>query len=383
MSTQKRVLVPASPENILQSHVGVIVIILCGMAGLLGTLGICMYGYVKFRRARRAKLEKDLGNEIKKGSIIHLTRVKTDGTSRSKSSEDTLPKRPRSFGNDYGVVGFGNCRTSFMESITGSYGGILPGDIDLPENGASTARNIRDTSAILTPPKTPDKCKISAIQHWNQAAEEYSGPPEPLMMRDTALLEVAIPPPLAINGDGKELPNLPMSRGRLQRAGEVDPPLFGAVKRASMRRRARSKNQAWDTPGSWSCQVSSLRRFGELEARRGNNRARKERYLKRISTDSKLVEGLPFSESPSYETVKPRSGSAGEAIDAHKSNLETEGYRESIISAYDKDSTDDTSEYIGEDTYLWKPLPRPPMEGGWLFGEAKMLDQPSGNILAI
>ncbi|RVD84826.1 uncharacterized protein DFL_003165 [Arthrobotrys flagrans] len=283
MSTQKRVLVPASPENILRTHVGVILITLCTVAALLGTLGV-MYGYVKFRRAKRSKLEKKLEHEGMNDSIIHLARIKTDektASRRSKSWEKIFPRRPTSFGNDYGMIGFENCGTSYMESIIR---GVLPGDVVLPENGASTARNIRNTSAVLTPPMTPDKCKIPVIQHWNQIVPEYPRLPGPLAIGNTSLLEVPIPPPLAISKEGKELPSSPITRGRrMQRWEEVDRPLFGAVKRASMRRRARSKNGVWDTPRSKSqlgIGSSSLRRFRELEARR-SARARKEKYRKR------------------------------------------------------------------------------------------------------
>ncbi|KAK6524360.1 hypothetical protein TWF281_011268 [Arthrobotrys megalospora] len=371
MSTQKRVLVPASPENILQSHVGVIVIILCGVAALLATLGICMYSYVKFRRARRRKLEKENDHERLKDSIIHLTKVNTDGTSGSRGSDETLPRRPASFGNDYGMIGFGNCRTSYMESITGSGHGVLPGDVVLPENGASTARNIRDTSAVLTPPMTPDKCKLPSIQHWTQPLEGYPGPTEPLRIGG-APFEVPIPPPLTISKKNveKELPNVPLSRGRrIQRWDEIDQPLFGTVKRASMRRRARSRNLL-DRPRSKSRQgveTSSLRKFGELEARRG----RKGRYRNRKSADGKILEGLPFSESPSYETVQLGSETAVEVVQTDEVE-KTEGYRASLISAYDRDSTDDSSDYGESESYLWKPLPKPPVESNWPSGRAEM-----------
>ncbi|KAF3088873.1 hypothetical protein TWF102_009829 [Orbilia oligospora] len=345
MPTQKRVLVPASQENILQSHVGVILITLCGVAGLLGTLGICTYGYVKFRRAKMVKLEKKLEHERIKASIVHLSKTRTDETSRrSKSSDDTLPKRPSSLGNDYGMIGFGNCRTSYLESIAGSSKGVLPGDVVLPENGASTARNIRDTSAVLTPPMTPDRCRLPTIQHWN-LPEERSGLPEPLTIGNTTLMEVPIPPPLAIRKEEKELPSPPITRGRkVQRWEEVDPPLFGAVKRASMRRRARSKSEGIET--------SSLRRFGELEARRGNARAKKEKYKRGRSTD--------WSEM------------AVEVVEQDAMNLGHEGYRASIIEAYGKEEIDEGSEYGDEEGYLWKPLPKPPIESGWPVGRAEM-----------
>ncbi|KAK6506559.1 hypothetical protein TWF506_011464 [Arthrobotrys conoides] len=367
MPTQKRVLVPASQENILQSHVGVILITLCGVAGLLGTLGICMYGYVKFRRAKRVKLDKKLEHERLKDSIVHLARVKTDETStsrRSKSSEGTIPKRPTSFGNDYAMVGFGNCRSSYMESITGSSRGVLPGEVVLPETGASTAGNIRGTSAVLTPPMTPDKCRLPSIQHWNLPG--CPGLPEPLTIGNKTMLEVPIPPPLAIRKEDKELPSPPITEGRkMQRWEEVDPPLFGAVKRASMRRRARSKSQDVET--------SSLRRFGELEARRGSSRAKKEKYKRGRSVDSsKLLEGLPFSESPSYETVRPGSEMAVEVVEQSGMNLGHEGYRASIIEAYGREETDEESEYGDDEGYLWKPLPKPPVESGWPLGRAEM-----------
>ncbi|KAK6511094.1 hypothetical protein TWF481_000016 [Arthrobotrys musiformis] len=311
-----------------------------------------------------------------KDSIVHLTKIRTGGTSSSKVSEETLPKRPASFGSDYGMVGFGNCRTSYMESITGSSSGILPGDVVLPENGASTARNIRDTSAVLTPPMTPDRCRLPAIQHWNQIVHGCPELPEPLKIGETPLLEIPIPPPLAINKEGKDLPGIPTTGGRkVQRWEELDPPLFGAVKRASMRRRARSKNRAWDTLSNESRQVfesPSLRRFGELEARRSSARARKEKYRKKKSTESLLQEGLPFSHSSSYETIQPGSDAALGIAEAGETNLGHEGYRESIISAYARESTDQDSDYGEEERYLWKPLPKPPVENNWPLGRVEM-----------
>ncbi|KAK6331557.1 hypothetical protein TWF718_002106 [Orbilia javanica] len=377
MATQKRVFVPASSENILQSHVGVIIITLCGVAALLGTLGICMYGYVKFRRAKKDKLDKELEHEGMKESIIHLAKVKTDGSTseRSKSSEETLPRRPISLGNDYGMVGFGNCRTSYMESIAGSSSAVLPGDVVLPENGASTARTIRDTSAVLTPPMTLDRCKLPSIQHWNQPIERCLGLSEPLKIGNTTLLEIPIPRPLTINKEDKELPGLPVNRGGEIRGWEkFDAPVFGAVKRASMRRRARSRNESWDSPKDNNRQgvgTSSLRKFGELEARKGSARTKKEKYRKRRSTDSsKLPEGLLFPQSPSYETVNLGSDAVTEVTGPEETNLGHDGYSVSLIEAYRCEETENSEN--GEENYLWKPLPKPPVENGWPLGRAEM-----------
>ncbi|KAK6540558.1 hypothetical protein TWF694_009349 [Orbilia ellipsospora] len=350
-------LAPSTQSGLLKSHIVLVVVILSGVVGIFGTFALCTFLFLRCRCARRREIgiaeQEDMMN-----SIIPPTTIKTELTTKSGSSADTFPRRPASLGDDYDVIGFGNCQAEGLESIAGSSGCVLPGDVFVPENGASTARSIRDTSAILTPPLTPEKCKLPAIEHWYH--------------QDTTLksrgkvgsgLLPGLPPHARRNfvGSDQSLPFLqPLNRRRRGRNTGDEQPIFGTAERSSMKQRNSMKltGQFQDRSRSSSRQRPTqhkLRRFGELEVTTANRRVWKEKYRKHMNRERGLNE-IPLSRNASYETMRP--GLDVDMADGEASDWERkyDGYRESIISAYRKASAGQEE----TETCFWKPLPKPP-----------------------
>ncbi|EPS37120.1 hypothetical protein H072_9273 [Dactylellina haptotyla CBS 200.50] len=365
-----RTMPPTDPSTVLKSHWVLAVIILSGIVGIFGGISLCKYILTKTKTVKTGNKRREpkhyLGVlERGKRIIFPMRKIKTNATTGTQSSEGTLPPCVGSPGTEYGVVGFGNCQAECLESIAGSSGAVLPGDISVPDDGALAARGIQDTSKMLTPPMKPETCKFTTIKHWYHPASQTGRTSGTL---DKARQSFPVGPGEDLGLDGEEEPLalvIPRWQGvedRKHNSWEkslltgIPSSLtkFGKTRRSSLG----EKDKVTGQPQS----KQTLRKFGDTEDRTprsywevGN---REHDYFRRSLS---VIDSVSFLANTSYETIKLDAGP--ESVETAEGDRGYDGYRESIISGYGKSVTDgDPNGSQDPEAYLWKALPKPPAE---------------------
>ncbi|KAJ6258837.1 hypothetical protein Dda_6891 [Drechslerella dactyloides] len=271
---------------ILRSHVGVVFAILGGVAFLIIVTAIAAHIYLR------------CGNTLSH----HLG----DGHHR------------------YGMVEFGGFDAESIEPIKRDSGAFLPGDVVIPDISALTARKIRDTSAELTPPTTPERPRLTAIYHWYRPKEDpiaSENTPEISSVEQEIL--AAAPDPLCVPYRHR----LPLEYNK-----ELPfPPNNGSEQDSTYSKRLGSQSVPAES------QDPKLISFENLE--NWKTRVRKELWKGGVAVRRQTALGL------------------------------------SIISAYREEPQDTQQDGEEQDTemFLWKPLPRPPMERDWNKSAAAMV----------
>ncbi|KAK6338161.1 hypothetical protein TWF696_001632 [Orbilia brochopaga] len=378
---------PANTSLILKSHLGVVFAILGGIAVLIVITATAVYFYLK-AHYRKIKERQEQAIELEQQAPWAsppdppaLARVKTQSSSGIDPAEDALLRRPDDLSHRYGMADFGGFDPGSIKSIANNSRPFLPGDVVIPENCASAARKIRDTSAVLTPPTTPERHKITTIDHWyiprGDAEAIRSVQKAPILeaeMLDAAPVPLAIPDRNQLSSNhAKKLPMPPADRLQEDNTYRSRPEKRGIYGegRANGRRRSQSAASLL-TNRRQSPHVHRLRKFGELEDN-GRDRSWKLKHGSQVGRSMQVKEILSMLTSPSYETIK---------LDSHFSTSSDElaegdggGYRASIISAYRQELQDDEQQGGEPDAKmcLWKPLPKPPVERVWGVGGVAMI----------
>ncbi|KAF3941856.1 hypothetical protein ABW19_dt0208743 [Dactylella cylindrospora] len=382
-------------SKVFQAHLGVVLACVGGVTVSVTILLLSAYFCARKRRLKRQAVEERAARREKRNGTVfamaeQLTSVRTDGSGQSGNTDDPEcfgPQSPKRFGgldNNYSLIGFGNCNAECLESIAGdlSQGGrVLPGDVALPD--AVFAQGVRDARTELTPPTTPDKSKLPAIEHWYRPVQPdkmlslHIGSPMLARNQTASEIEPRVFRPLHTQvhhqpvDKNKALPLRPLSRGqgRRSRYGLFNPRTFSGYN-ASIGKRERLKGGLLGyercNNRQGNTRHSRLRRFGDVGSHKESRRAWIERNRDELLSQ---LDGEEYSpDSTVYETINPyldpdRGLGLCNPIECEGDN---EGYRASLISAYRRGPGDNEGGLQGSsELYLWKPLPRPPVEKVW------------------
>ncbi|KAF3903745.1 hypothetical protein ABW21_db0204037 [Orbilia brochopaga] len=374
---------PVTSSTVLQSHVGVVFTILGGVAILIVITATAIYFYLKFRY-KKIRQQQEQATELEGQTpetskfITPLTKVRSQSSTESDPLKNAPSGHPTGASHRYGVAEFGDYDSDGREPMANHSRPFLPGDVVISDGCADAARKIRDTTAELTPPTTPERQRFTAIEHW------YTPKPNPEALRrfreaansEQEMIDAA-PVPLRIpsrkqlpSNQTKEPSNTTAREIQESPADETQPEDREVPADEHLEDQRQPQRIASPLENRHrSPKVHKLRKFGELEDR-SRITPWKQSRRSRAECSVNVREIISMLTSPSNETVELKPPTSTTMSNDQLSENEDGCYRTSIISAYKEEPEIDEQNM---ELYLWKPLPKPPVEKVWGAGGVAMI----------
>ncbi|EWC47843.1 hypothetical protein DRE_02725 [Drechslerella stenobrocha 248] len=349
----------ASASAILQSHVGVVLATIAGVALLIIVFSASLCLYFKTCRGRKqGRLAQAVGcGQRKLGAvplIAPLAGIKTQDP-LDNAGEAILPRSPEALHKR-------GCGPTWLDSRNMDYiesGASGPGAGLIPDSASSASRSVRNLSPVPTPPRTPDPHTLLAISHWSQ----------PSQIPDTLSLRIDRKRPSDTRPNSSRLSARSLNRVR----GRSVLPASSAFERRCQHMQAgqdlvqqlRLAQRKDRSKTGLNARVASrragnrLRKFGDFEPGTGARGTWEGESQNQIDNGLELEDSLSLETALSYDTLH---GSDGPGAEDGAVLGPEQTYRTSIISAYRQDLG---SEEQDLEMYLWKPLPKPPAENVW------------------